>query len=105
MRRGRTCGIWAGAGPQLITAATASVQRIRDFLSVAWPMVTETCAQPLESKTWLAAMQVVTRRCGGQPGRLAAMGWRRLPRWSAGPWRAGAASGPAARSAGGSSPR
>jgi lipopolysaccharide biosynthesis protein len=32
---------------QLITAATASAQRIRDFLSVAWPVVTETCAQPL----------------------------------------------------------
>ena len=59
---------------QLITAATASVQRIRDFLSVAWPMVTETCAQPLESVTWLAAMQVVTARCGGQPDRLAAIG-------------------------------
>ena len=27
---------------QLITAATASAQRIRDFLSVAWPTVTET---------------------------------------------------------------
>jgi transposase len=59
---------------QLITTATASAQRIRDFLSVAWPTVTETCAQPLESKTWLAAMQVVTSQCGGQPGRLAAMG-------------------------------
>ena len=31
---------------QLITAATASVQRIRDFLSVAWPTVTEACASP-----------------------------------------------------------
>ena len=59
---------------QLITAATASVQRIRDFLSVAWPTVTETCAYPLESTTWLAALQVVTARCGGQPGRLAEMG-------------------------------
>src|SRR5689334_14032423 len=59
---------------QLITAATASVQRIRDFLSVAWPVVTETCAYPLESTTWLAALQVVTSRCGGQPGRLAEMG-------------------------------
>jgi transposase len=59
---------------QLITAATASVQRIRDFLSVAWPTVTETCARPLESVTWLAALQVVTSRCGGQPGRLAAAG-------------------------------
>jgi hypothetical protein len=59
---------------QLIAAAIASVQRVRDFLSVAWPTVTETCARPLESVTWLAALQVVTSRCGGQPGRLAVMG-------------------------------
>ena len=59
---------------QLITAATASAHRIQDFLSVAWPTVMETCAQPLLSKTWLAAVQLVTSRCGGQPGRLAAMG-------------------------------
>ena len=59
---------------QLITAATASVQRIRDVLSVAWPVVTETCAGPFESVTWLAAMQVVTSRCGAQPGKLAEPG-------------------------------
>ncbi len=59
---------------QLITAATASVQRIRDFLSVAWPTVTEACAGPFESVTWLAALQVVTARCGGDPARLAAPG-------------------------------
>jgi transposase len=59
---------------QLITAATASVQRVRDFLSVAWPVVTETCAQPFISVTWLAALGVVTGRCGGDPGRLAALG-------------------------------
>ena len=59
---------------QLITAATASAQRIRDFLSVAWPTVMETCAQPLESRTWLAALQLVTSRCGGRPEKLAAMG-------------------------------
>ena len=59
---------------QLITAATALVQRIRDFLSVAWPMVTEACAGPFESVTWLAALQVVTARCGGDPARLAALG-------------------------------
>jgi transposase len=59
---------------QLITAGTASVQRIRDFLSVAWPTVTEACAGPFESVTWLAALQVVTGRCGGDPARLAAMG-------------------------------
>jgi len=59
---------------QLITAGTASVQRIRDFLSVAWPVVTEACAGPFESVTWLAALQVVTGRCGGDPARLAALG-------------------------------
>ena len=59
---------------QLITAATALVQRIQDFLSVAWPMVTEACAHPFESVTWLAALQVVTSRCGGDPARLAALG-------------------------------
>jgi transposase len=59
---------------QLITAATASVQRVRDFLSVAWPVVTEACAGPFGSVTWLAALQVVTARCGGDPGKLAGMG-------------------------------
>ena len=59
---------------QLVTAATASVQRVRDFLSVAWPAVTEACAQPFGSLTWLAAVQVVTGRCGADPGRLAGPG-------------------------------
>ena len=59
---------------QLITAATASGQRILDFLSVAWPTVTETCADPLKSVTWLTALQVVTALCGADPGKLAAMG-------------------------------
>jgi transposase len=59
---------------QLITAATASVQRARDFLSVAWPVVTETCVGPFKSVTWLAALGVVTSRCGGDPGTLAGLG-------------------------------
>jgi transposase len=59
---------------QLITAAAASAHRIQDFLSVAWPTVMETCAQPLLSRTWLAGVQEVTSRCGGVPARLAAMG-------------------------------
>jgi transposase len=59
---------------QLVTAATASVQRIGDFLSVAWPTVAEACAGPFGSVTWLAALQVVTARCGGDPGSLAGMG-------------------------------
>jgi hypothetical protein len=36
--------------------------------------VTEACAGPFESVTWLAALQVVTARCGGDPARLAAPG-------------------------------
>jgi transposase len=59
---------------QLVTAGTASGHRIRDFLSVAWPVVLETCADPLKSRTWLAALQVVTGRCGADPGQLAVMG-------------------------------
>ena len=80
MRRGRTCGTWAAGALPLITSATASVQRIQDFLSVAWPTVTETCAQPMQSTTWLAALQVVTSRCGraaGQAGRDGAGGVHR----------------------------
>jgi transposase len=59
---------------QLITAATASVQRLRDFFSVAWPVAVEACAHPFDSVTWLAAVQVVTSRCGGQPEKLADVG-------------------------------
>jgi transposase len=59
---------------QLITAATASVQRVRDFLSVAWPVAPEACAGPFDSLTWLAAVQVVASRCGAQPEKLAAAG-------------------------------
>jgi transposase len=59
---------------QLVTAAHASVLRVRDFLSVAWPVVTGACAGPFESMTWLAALQVVTSRCGGDPARLCGLG-------------------------------
>jgi transposase len=59
---------------QLITAAGASGLRIADFLSVAWPVVTQACAHPFDSVTWLAALQVVTSRCGADPARLAGLG-------------------------------
>jgi hypothetical protein len=59
---------------QLVTAATASVLRVRDFLSVAWPAVPEACAQPFKSVTWLAAVRVVAGRCGGRPEQLSAAG-------------------------------
>ena len=59
---------------QLIGAATASVLRVRDFLSVAWPVVPAACAEPFGSVTWLAGLQLVAGRCGGQPEKLAAVG-------------------------------
>jgi transposase len=59
---------------QLVTAATAAVLRVRDFLSTAWPAALETCAFPFKSVTWLAAMQVVTSRCGADPASVAAGG-------------------------------
>jgi transposase len=83
---------------QLITAATASVQRLREFLSVAWPAVLGACKQPLESRTWLAAVQVVTSRCGGRPEVLAgAMGpgeLTALVRAAAGGWGGQRVNGP-----------
>jgi hypothetical protein len=59
---------------QLIGAATASVARVRDFLSVAWPVVTGACAEPFKSVTWLAGLEVTAGRCGGAPEQLAAIG-------------------------------
>ena len=82
---------------QLITAATASAQRIADFLSVAWPAVTETCARPLESLTWLTTVQAVTSRCGADPARLAGAGaeaFIALVRAGVGDWGGKKACGP-----------
>ena len=56
---------------QLVRTATASVLRVRDFLSVAWPSAPEACKGPFESLTWLAA---VREAAGLGPARLAAAG-------------------------------
>jgi transposase len=89
----------------LITSATASVQRVRDFLSVAWPVAPEACVHRFDSVTWLAAMQVVTSRCGGQPEKLAAIGLAEFTALVRQAWPGGAASGPPGRYAGPCSPR
>jgi transposase len=70
---------------QLVTAQTASVQRVRDFLSVAGPAVTEACADPFRSVTWLAAVQVVTSR-GGDPAGLGLEELTGLVRAAIGGW-------------------
>jgi transposase len=59
---------------RLVRAATAAVARVRDFLSVAWPAAETAAGVPFESLTWLACVDVVTSRCGGDPGRLASLG-------------------------------
>jgi transposase len=56
---------------QLVRTQTASVLRIRDFLSLAWPSAVTAAAHPFDAMTWLAAVQVVTERCGADPARLA----------------------------------
>jgi transposase len=56
---------------QLVRAATASVLRIRSFLSVAWPAAVTAAVHPFDSVTWLACLQVVTQGCGADPARLA----------------------------------
>ena len=58
---------------QLARAETASVLRVRDFLSVAWPSALSACAGPFRSRTWLAAVEVVTRECGPGPAGPAGM--------------------------------
>jgi transposase len=59
---------------QLVKAATAAVTRVRDFLSTAWPAAETAAAGPFKSVTWLACVEVVTSRCGGDPARLAGLG-------------------------------
>ena len=59
---------------QLVEAATAATARVRDFLSVAWPAAETAAAGPFKSVTWLACLEVVTGRCGGDPARVAGLG-------------------------------
>ena len=73
----------------LVTGQTAIRQQAADLLGCAWPAPLAACRKPLESKTWLACMAVITSRCAGRPERLRKMGYekflaavrRELPRW------------------------
>ena len=53
---------------QLMTAATAAVLRVRDFLSLACPSAQAACRCPFVSVTWLAAMQAVASAVRGGSG-------------------------------------
>jgi transposase len=84
----RTDQVWArlrqlGARRQaLTTSASASRQQLRDLLECAWPAVLEAAAEPLDSLTWRAAVQVALDRTGatGELGALGRVGYARFAR-------------------------
>jgi transposase len=69
---------------QLLVAAGAARQGLRDLLECAWPAVLRTAADPLDAITWRAAMAVST-----DPDAIVTMGYdafttavsAQLPRW------------------------
>jgi transposase len=73
----------------LVADVTSCMQQAGDLLGCAWPAPLAAARRPLESVTWLAGMAVIAGRCGGDPRRLAKLGYekflaavrRELPRW------------------------
>jgi transposase len=63
---------------QLITNATAAKQLIRDKLGLVAPALLESACEPFDSPTWLASLEVVLERCGGQVAAVTAMGYERF---------------------------
>ncbi|HEX9355491.1 MAG TPA: IS110 family transposase [Streptosporangiaceae bacterium] len=59
---------------RLTEDSTACRQQLRDLLEVAWPAVLATAADPLESATWLACVQVALARCDGDLAAVHALG-------------------------------
>jgi transposase len=59
---------------RLIESATACSQQLRDLLEVAWPAVLSAAADPLESATWLACLQVTLGGCDGDLAAVLPMG-------------------------------
>lgn len=65
---------------RLVTEVGAARQQIRDLLECAWPAVLNAARDPLESKSWLAALAVVGDRVGdtGNLAVIRALGWNRF---------------------------
>jgi transposase len=82
----RTDQVWArlrqlGARrTQLTTQVGAARQQLRDLLECAWPAVLEAAAEPLDSLTWRAAVQVALARTAGDPATLSRLGEARFAR-------------------------
>jgi transposase len=64
----------------LVTHAGAARQQARDLLECAWPAVLGAARDPLESKSWLAAVTVVLDRVGadGDLSVIRRWGWSRF---------------------------
>lgn len=61
----------------LVTAVGAARQQVRDLLECTWPASLDAAGQPLEARSWLAAMAVVLDRAGasGDLGVIGRWGW------------------------------
>lgn len=64
----------------LVTDVGAAQQQVRDLLECAWPAALDAARQPLDSKSWLAAMTVLLDRIGdsGDLSLIRRWGWRRF---------------------------
>ena len=65
---------------RLVIDVGAARQQVRDLLECAWPAALSAAAEPLESKSWLAALTVVLDRvgAGGDLGAIRRWGWTRF---------------------------
>ena len=63
---------------QLITEAGSQIQQMRDLLECVWPAALDTARQPFRSRTWMAALQVITSRDRGDLGRTRRLGAARF---------------------------
>lgn len=64
----------------LVVAVGAARQQVRDLLECAWPAALTAAGQPLDSKSWLAAMTVLLDRVGpsGDLSVIRRWGWTRF---------------------------
>ena len=64
----------------LVADAGAARQQVRDLLECAWPAALSAAADPLDSKSWLAALTVVLDRVAdsGDLGVIGRWGWTRF---------------------------
>lgn len=63
---------------RLLTELTAQVQQIRDLLECVWPTALTAANYPFRSRTWMATMQVILERDGGDFTKTRRLGLARL---------------------------